>query len=744
MKVKMKVKHLVTSALAFTALLFVFIIFIQPQLEIRGINQQIEAGNVKEAKNAILEKIENDRHRQIDLIREYMIEPQPWGDRYDVYISPSMTTFGSINPDRLFNIEESEPYLQLYINEAPRDGYLRRTVELLKNYYERRGDFEKGDATIQEGIDRFSKNDYQYDELQLMRIELAINSENYQKADQLISEFKLETDEQFSDSQLRLSKLVAEKLAGLGQHEEAYEFLTAEIDMHRQKHEQYVAEKKRNMDPEQFEQFPNVLNDRVYFRELLHLQEQLKLIVVNDEPLSIVKGKVVRSNGKPVANAGVYLRPEATVNRSVIEGDRQVITGSDGSFSFIGVLPGSYQITVGFMFEQIDGWAWPVENNDWIDVKEGGTAEYSVVITPLIEQISPVNDVAISDEEVTFSWGAFPGAKTYELLGNIHVDNGAMGFHLLSDITENEITIPVEQLYSIRSGTMFRGDDFTEVEPASILGFSNPEGSFSWSVKAYNENGDLIGQSNGYRLREETMGAIPFFQLKARQLTEADEIFLRGDGGVEQALMMYKENVEGNPDDIHSLRMLTRLIAIELERDSDALDYWIALAEKTNDAEAAFEVVMHYYDLEKWEGVNRWYEHYRENLVGKIPSYPKSIYAAALMKQGKLEKAREHFYEVLDEDLSNRFVGFLLAIELYLQEDWNVAEQLAKEYKERGMNAPDWVVLIEKLRENVAASDVNEALAHFFTGEQDDLDKYLEKIDQRALSQFINALQNVR
>lgn len=740
MKVKMKVKHLVTSVIAFTALLFVFILFIQPQLEIRGINQQIEAGNVNEAKNAILEKIENDRHRQIqmDLIREYMIEPQPWGDRFDVYISPSMTTFGSVSPDRLFNIEESEPYLQLYIKEAPADGYLRRAITLLQTSYKRTGQFEKAEATIKEGLTRFSKDQYAYHDLQLMKIELAITSKNYDRAQLLIDDYKPKMNDRFTDTFLQLSKFVAEMLIQKGEYDQAYEYLMEEIEKHEEWHNDLLAD----ISDDELT-FNDGMIGSSYFQALVKLRDQLQLMKRNNHQLSIVKGKVVRSNGDPVANAGVYLRPEEDVSRSVIEGDRQVITGSDGSFSFIGVLPGSYQITVGFMFEQIDGWAWPVENNDWIDVKEGETIEYPVVITPLIEQISPANDVVLSADEVTFSWEAFPGAATYELSGNIHVDHGSIGGHLLSGITENEITIPVEQLYSIKSGTMFRGDDFIEVEPASILGFANPEGTFSWSVKAYNEDGDLISQSNGYRLREETMGAIPFFQLKARQLTEADETFLR-DGNIEQALKMYKENVEANLDDLHSLRMVTRLMAIELERDSDALPYWIALAEKANDAEAMFEVFMHYYELEKWQEANEWFERYRENIAGPIPSYSKSIYAATLMKQGEIEEARDYFYEVLDEDLSNRFVGFLLAIELYLQEDWKHVEQLAVQYKERGMNAPDWGIVFRDLRNNVAISNVKVALKHFFAGQQDDLDEYLEKIDQRALSQFINELQNVR
>ena len=738
MKVKMKVKHLVTSVLAFTALLFVFILFIQPQFEIRGINQQIEAGNVKEAKNAIFEKIENDRRRQIDLIREYMIEPHTSGDRYDVYISPSMTTFGSVTTDRLFNIEESEPYLQLYIKEAPADGYFRRAIDLLHTFYKSTGQIEKAEATVKEGLTRFSKDQYAYHDLQLMKIQLAITSQNYDRAQLLIDEYEPKMNERFTDTFLQLSRIVAEMLIQQREYDQAYEYLMEEIEKHEDWHNDLLADRSDD-EPT----FNDGMTGSPYFHALVKLRDQLELMK-DDEQLAVVKGKVVRSNGDPVANAGVYLRPEEDVSRSVIEGDRQVITGSDGSFSFIGVLPGSYQITVGFMFEQIDGWAWSVENNDWIDVKEGDIIEYPVVITPLIEQISPANDVVINDDEVTFSWEEFPGAATYELSGNIHVGHGSTGVQFLSDITESEVTIPVEHLYSLRTGTMFRGDDFTEVEPASILGFANPEGTFSWSVKAYNEDGDLIGQSNGYRLREETMGAIPFFQLKARQLTEADETFLRGDGNIEQALKMYKENVEANPDDLHSLRMITRLMAIELERDSDALAYWIALAEKANDAEAMFEVFMHHYELEKWEEANEWFERYRENIVGPIPSYSKSIYAAALMKQGKLEQAREHFYEVLNEDRSNRFVGFLLAIELYLQDDWENVEQIATQYKERGMNAPDWLTLIGELRENVTVSDVTAALAHFFSGQKGDLDEHLEKIDQRALSQFINALQNVR
>lgn len=739
MRVTLKMKHVVLSIALIVLFAGVFITFFHPMLDQRMINQYIASGSVSQAKEALLEKIEKGSRNQLDLIREYMIEPQPWGERYDVYISPSLTSFSSVNSNRLFTIEESEKYLQIYIEKAPADGYLRRAVELLYTFYKRTGQFNEAEATVDQGLSRFPESHYDYHELKLKKIELAIDSQNYDRADRFINEFEPEVNGKFTDVFLQLSKFTAELLIQQGEYDKAYHYLIEEIKKHEDWHNELISD----ISDDEPDFYDDGMTGSPYFQALVKLRAQLEL-VKDDEQLAVVEGKVVRSNGEPVPNVGVFLRDQQQVNRTVSDTDRQVVTGQDGSFSFIGVIPGSYQIKVGFMFEQIDGWSWPVEHHEWIDVNAGEMVNYPIVISPLIETISPVGDEVIQAEEVTFKWEPVDGAQSYELTGHIYVDNGSIGVPIISGVKTNEITLPVEHLYNVTTGTMFRDDDLEKkVEPATILGFANTEATFSWSVKAFDKMGKSIAQSNGYRLREETMGPIPFFQLKERELTKVDQAFLHGDGNVKKALAMYVENLEKNEEDIHSLRMVTRLIGITADNE-ELLSYWIRLAEKSNYPDHIFEVFRLHYVNGNWDEIDNWYNRYEESLDGAVPDYPKAIYAESLMKRGKLEEARKLFYEVMEVDNWNRFIGSLLAIELYLQNDWDIVEQLALQFPERSHEATNWHRLIQQLRKDVSIEDVKVALKAYFTENEDDFADFLKRIDQPSLKQFIDRVANVR
>lgn len=731
----MKVKHIFAVVICFISFLVMFNLVIHPKLEAMFISTNVSKGNLDEAKMKILKNIDQDRSNRFELIKMYMIEPQPYSRQYDVYISPSMSTVSSMREDRLFTIEESLPYLKLYIEEASPDGFLVRATQLVKDYYETTGDYEKLDHLLEKAGERFIQKNYHYHEIQIMRIEAAINNNETNRAINLMEEFKGELDETFIDFSIRLSKLKAENLLQQGKYEEAYQLLSEAIDEHEQREKQWAEKMK---DVEGFE-----VGESFYLQALVQQQQQIKsLLNSNDTALGVVDGRIVRSTGEPVSNASVFLRPKEDVQRSIIETDRQMITDHDGYFSFTGVLPGSYQITVGFLFEQIDGWAWPVEMDDWIDVGPGMNVQYPITLTPLIETKSPSNYEVIKEQTVTFQWEPVPNAGSYELTGNIILENGSIGFHMISGITEAEVTVPVEKLYSVRSGVVFE-DDTSSVDPKSILGFANADGTFSWSVKAFDENGKAIGQSNGYRLREETMGSIPFFHLKARELTKADRQFLK-DGNVKNALSLYRQTFSEDPTDAHSLRMITRLMGMSREGDLEALPYYLKLAELSPDPELLFTIANMYFYQQDWDQFDDWFDRYKELVRGGPNSYTNSIYATSLLKRGQFQEGRDHFYEVLQTDNSNRFVGFFLAAELYLQEDWARIENLAATYKERGMHATNWESLVNQLRQHGNLINVKKAIELHFTSTEEKTDDFLKEVNEPLLSTFIEKLKNVR
>lgn len=738
MRVKVKVKHMVITFLAIASFLFAFLIFVQPNVDVLSLEKQVSNENTEKTKAEIIELLKKDHSEKYKLIREYIIAPYPERSRYDVYIGSSMSTWSSRNEERLFTLDESEPYLRMYVKEGPIDGYLGRAVSMLTTHYESNGKMKEVEKVIEEGMNRFPKHSFHNHELKLMLIDTTIRSASYEKAEELITELQNSIDDKFTDTYLRLSKLIAEKMVQEGNYEEAYDYIQQEVEKFKGWND------KLNAELDEEDGFEEALSGSPYFNDLVRIQTSLGVLVDHPGSLAKVKGKVVKSNGEPLQNVGVFLREKGEVNHSIIEGETMVVTGADGSFSFTGVFPGSYQIHVGFMFEQIDGWSWSVENDDWIDVSIDDTVEYPIVLTPLIELIEPTNYTAIRDDEITFEWEPFPNAASYELHGTLIFEGGSIGTPVMSGITNHKVMIPVEDLYNLRTGFLSTGDDLTDVEPGSILGFANTEGTFSWGIRAYDEDGRLIGQSDGHRLQEETMGLLPFFHLKHRELTDADRLFLN-NRDVKAALKVYKENVENDPDDLHSLRMVTRLMSVNKDKSTDSLKYWLALAEKAPNSDTLFEVAHHYYEKENWSEFERWYYEYLKTTASfDAQSYTKSIYATALMRQGKLEEARSQFYEVMERDRSNRFVGYLLAIEMYLGEDWNEVEQLASVYKERGYDATDWQQIIRQLQVEEDEVLVRKALELYFSGDKNNLDKLIAQNNKSSLTKFMIKLEQIR
>lgn len=731
--IKLKIKYLLISVVLFISFSVLFTMFLQPMLQAKMISKNIENNNLTDAKQQIIDLIEKERFNTLDLIKKHMIEREQMGERYDVYVGPSMTSWGSVTGDQLFTLEESEPYLLLYIEEAPIDGYLKRTIEILKTFYESKGEYEKARMIIEKGLDRFAVSSMHYHDLQLMKIDLAIKTNDVEDATRFIHQYEANMDQRFPDTFLQLTKLKAELYVRQGELEKGYTLLNEEIANYDDWHEEMIADMKdRN-------EFQAGMSGSPYFNALVLMREQLERMISDNGELGKVEGRVTRSNGEPISNVGIFLREESHVNQSVSSYERyQTVTNEDGSFSFTGVIPGSYQIHTGFSFEQIDGWSWSVGTDDWLDVTAKETIQYPIIITPLIEQIEPTNYQVIREEEMVFVWNPFPGAASYTLYGGIERDGSSTIFQMISGIRESEITIPVEKLYEITSGVMFTERDWETVIPESVLGFSNPEGTFSWSVKAFNEDGNLIGQSNGYRLREETMGPLPLFHLKARELTEADQVFL--EENVVEALEMYKENVRENEEDVHSLRMVARILGLNREKEEQALPYWLLLAQKNPSSSTSFDIARLYFEKENWTEFEKWYKHSVAQ-SDEVSPYVKSFYARALMKQEKLEEARSMFYEAIEEDRSNRFIGLLLAVELYLMEDWEQVKVLAERYKERGYHAQNWSKQIQELELEVPIDKVSKALQQYFAG--DEINE-VELASEPSLIRFLKMLDQVK
>ena len=481
--------------------------------------------------------------------------------------------------------------------------------------------------------------------------------------------------------------------------------------------------------------------------------------MVPDSP-SVVSGTVKRSNGTPLAHAGVFLRDRLHVSHSLTEDESyQTMTDSQGHYSFQHVIPDSYQLYIGLNYEQIDGYTWPVSPNEWMDVKASGTYEQNIVLRPLLELEQPVNQQIITDKTVAFKWDNVPGAAYYELNATLPIKGGTIGTTLLSQIKDNHVQLSVDELYEHNTALSYgKSGDWASVEPGTLLGFSNTENRYSWSVSAFDADGHLLTRSNGYRLNESTFGKLPFFYLQERTMTAADQLLMKGQ--VNEALAAYKQAYKADSQDIHSLRMIIRMLQSKAsimrdnKADAEAILYLkqkVALMPTSTDL---FNLSRYYYGEEDWIAFHRYYEQYsRLPKPNTDDSYSKSIYATVLMKEGRLAESSAQFAKVIPQDASHRFVGNYLAVEVYLTGSYDTAITIAEKYPERlsGQEDRNWHKLLKqvKLEADGSASyqkELKEKLNWYFGGKQTrvKLDTWIEGANiNHAMKAFLQALLKV-
>jgi hypothetical protein len=701
LKVKIKVKHLFALAVALCASFVLLQLIVMPRIEVAMAKKHFEQGTAG-GKNELLRVMDTSSgDDKWELIRRYMIE-----NGSDM----SLTRFDVIAGDGTF---ESSTVTSL--PDAPRWTGEER-IKYLEAYV------EGGPA---DGYLVRASKQLAFEYLLLSRTEDAIRA--------------LERTEQRLtggyDNQKRELKFARAKIYADAEQFETAERLLTELSEKQNRKGTY-------------------LNDNI-------VKLQTRIMEQRDDTKSSVSGTIKRSDGKPMAGIGVYLRSSRDVYHSLIEGEPyQTSTDSEGNYAFKGVAPGSYVVYIGLNFEQIDGWTRPANyNEEWIDLRGGEHLTRDITLQRLIQLRSPVDQQVITGKTVTFEWEPVEGAATYTLNGTFPVENGTVGHQIKDHIESNSIELSLEELYSVESGYSYKKFGDKDIpDPSNLLGYADPSSRFSWSVEAYDADGKLLTRSNGYRLNlnEQTMGPLPFFYLKERTLTGADRLLL--EGRMDEALVEYKAAYERDEQDEHSLRMMVKLLRInatDAKRPLDAasVTYLEKLASVDDTGNAIFPLIEYYGSVEDWSRVDRYYSMLNKARQGRVESYSQAQYGKMLLKQGRVQEGEAQLRQAQENDPSNRFIGPYLASVIYLSGTLDTAEELARQYPERSYydkDNPDWSDLVQGLKEeNQNSNDdsyfskLKEALRVCFGGEQTEIEDWTAESEYLAMKAFIKALSKV-
>ncbi len=746
MKVTVKVKHLVVSVLLIGVALSLLQFVVIPKLQVRAAIKDYETGapGGKKSMLAAIERAASSKRLRLELIRDYMLsyaEASPMRS-FDVYVGPG-STMSSFSPDdgdnRVWSWEEKLPYLLEYVSEGPADSYRFGAANQLAQYYLSEGLSAEALAVLEKAEERGGS---WRAKLMLERAKLNANLGDSQEAMRLVVRLEAEPPSVDLDFPGAVAQLKAKLLAGQGRGGEALDAVERELKAL----EERIAEEKKKF-PDMGELKPAKLE------ELTLLRDQLEKAL--DGTGATVSGTVKRSDGTPMARVGVFLRRESDVNHSIVDGEPyQILTDAQGRYEFNNVIPGAYQLYLGLLFDQIDGWTWPTMNDDWITVGGGDALTENVALRPLIDIKEPVDEAELTGPTVKFAWEPVEGASTYTLYGTIPIESGTSSMAIREGIAQSGIELSAEDIYETTAAYTYRDvDGKLELDSASVLGFSNPNLRYSWYVEAYDKDGRLITRSNGYRLNEDTMGALPFFYLKERTLTAADRLML--DGRPDEALDEYKRAYEADSRDRHSLHMIARIYGAQAslarsdELRAQAVPYLEALLQLApGNRNVLFELFDHYDKRSEWIKAEAYYVRYLTAGGGKTNGYSQSRYATSLMKMRRTEEAIVQFREAMESDRSHRFAGNYLAAELYAGTSFGKVAELATEYPERAPyknGTPDWKKLTEALAAESEADKeaygklLKSALEACFDGDSQAMDA----IGQPALRAFIAALRKV-
>lgn len=754
MKIRLKIKHLVLvlgATALFIPLLYYIII---PRLELSAAERQFKQGSIQ-GKEQMIKAIDHpvsDRSKW-ELIRKYMIEQDfnTLDSRFDVYIGPGSTQVNGAEQSRQsFNESEKLPYLEDYIKNGPADSYLVRAAKQAAQYYSSIGQFNEAIEIINQAVKRLSDiHVVDRRELKLEQAKLFADHGQLEQANQLIDELMANADSsQWNDFIAKVIQLQVQILIAQGNYQEALDIVNSEL----QTYEQHWSSITREL-PDKAPGTPVVLDTLTSLRDLIKNSIQDN----NDHPSgSVVVGTVKRSDGTPMPRVGVFLRQQADVYHSVLDGEPyQTVTDASGSFQFKGVLPGNYQLYLGLSLEQIDGWTWPVQYDEWMTITGNEHVIQDVTLQRLLEVITPVNQQVITDNSVEFRWEKVEGAAYYQLNGTIPLDNGSIGTVIQQNIKNNHIRLSVDQLYHLSSGPSFRETrDFSSIVPSSLLGFADTNNRFSWSVEAYDANDRLITRSNGYRLNDNTIGNLPFFYLKERTMTAADQLVL--EGRHEEALNAYQQQAKSNPSDIHSLRMAIRLLQARavVMNDHQYEDEAVPLLEQmmklAPSEKYAFDLVYYYYKREQWTAYNQAYLDYVNLLAAEVNPYTQALHATALMKQDQFDQAYKQFESAIPRDRSHRFIGNFVAVDLYRSSSFESALELAHQYPELTYDSQtrNWAELIRQMQQeagnsNSYMSELREKLEWVFHSDTQQLDDWKSRTNLIHMKSFIDHLLQV-
>ncbi|MBD2843864.1 hypothetical protein IDH44_01555 [Paenibacillus sp. IB182496] len=718
MILRIKIKHLAVLIAALGLLAVLAATVVLPRLEVARVDRLWASGSAGEAE--LLATIDEapSPERRWSLIREHLlgVVAAPLAHRFDVYAGPSMTMVSGEprQPRPAVSTAAAAPYLAQYVEQGPIDLDYRDAALRLAEYEAGEDRADAALAMLEGAEQRLAQAKSRTYAIAPIRAALALERARLlgelgrtDEAEAIIQAELAQAAPDEWDIRARAVRVRTRLLMQQGSPIEA-------LDDVREQRAAYEAWWKTRKP----EAWMASGTEPYELEELQKLESRLAAATADGAYAPArVGGTLTYSDGTPVAHAGIFLRARQDIAHSILESEPyQTVTDGQGRFAFPAVTPGDYQLHLGLTFAQIDGWTYPYRTDEWISLTSGEVLTQEVQLRPLLELRAPVDETVLRGDEVRFAWEPVDGAAYYTVNVNLTGYDSPSTFAVLIDdhVAETELTVPLERLYHAPQAILF-GDEEGTVDPVSIIGMADPGARYSWYVEAYDGEHRMLTRSKGYRLAPEHVGALPFFYLRARELTAADRLML--DGQMEEALTAYREAYARDPQDTYSLGRIIRILEArsrmqQEDRDEarymeEAMPYVRDILQLMPESEYAYKLLDHAFEMQDWETYNEVYARYYERAEddgAAVSSYTLARHGIALMRQGRLDEAGESLNRAMERDPSHRFIGDYIAVQLLRGGSLEEALELARRYPDRSNGAPerDWSLLLGELQQALA------------------------------------------
>ncbi|WP_079477092.1 carboxypeptidase-like regulatory domain-containing protein [Halobacillus salinus] len=704
MRIKLKVKHVFGLLIAFAAVLFVFVNWIYPPVQ-SGAKSPYEA----------IERLKSDHifvKGRMSYIEEKIIMPQGI-QRFDVFKSTTGAASADFLGEGEIPLEVRAPFLKEYLEDGYKQGAYTEALQQYSMSFFKKGDLQQAIDVVEKYLAKYPGKNEAYWEAYFLKVELS-SIKDIDKALQLVESIS-SAERAVLPEPLKSEALEVEvrHLISQKKYDEAYQMVESYLTPDGWGHSgEYLEQTRRN----------------------------LKRWTEGETELHTISGTISTDDGDPVANSIVYAKPEADIN--TFRGEEHELlphayTDEDGNYTMYGVPEGEYAFFFGTQFEQVKGYAWPEIDRIY---KVDQDLTWNAELRTLIQTYQPTNFEVVKGDEMTFDWEGVDGAAYYQVLLEKHVDSGSTTSAFQST-DQDELTVSLEELYDFLGGVSLYDEDEHGGRPIpeSLLSLAYPDAERSWSVIAFDKNGEFLSSSQGFRLSTEQEDGVPFFSVEERELTEADQALL--DHEYERAASLYKEK-----GDAHSLRMFIRLKEHE-KNSGDLLPLKREYAEVSGVPGAWRDLASDASRERKWEIYFEAMDHVLQQ-DSFLDDSVRATYATALAKNGRYEEA-ENWFKKASELGSDEAIRTWTALKVY-QEGIDEALAIADQYPSYHgpfdeMAFGDWESLLEALKQETvdegASEQLKQGLEVFFSPDQD-IEPWVEKNNlSDVLESFFKEIQ---